>query len=88
MKLFALFFSFWLVFAHFEVTEDSDTQSEHTTAEPSAQPNTSEFWSDQILLENRVLKLTDDLFDSQINDKPWLIFFVFDRHNSRYEHIL
>ena len=88
MKLFTLFFSFWLVFAHFEVTENSDDPSEHPRVDSSSQTDAYEFWSDQNLLQNRVIRLTDDLFDSQINDKPWLIFFVFDRHNPRYEHTL
>lgn len=77
MKLFALFFALSLVFAHFEVTEDREPSSEH----PGTKRPDPDEWSDHNLLQNRVIRLTDDLFDQQINEKPWLIFFVFDRHN-------
>lgn len=48
-----------------------------------------DFWSDTKLetLYN-VVRLTDDLYDAEIEKKQWLVFFVFDRHNEKYEATL
>lgn len=46
-------------------------------------------WSDSALeLEHSVVWMTDDLFDSQVNSKQWLVFFVFDRYNPKYSSTL
>ena len=48
-----------------------------------------DFWSDTKLeTVYNVVRLTDELFDTEIDKKQWLIFFVFDRHNEKYEATL
>lgn len=44
-------------------------------------------WSDTKLADLQVVRMTNELFDSGINSKNWLIFFVYDRYNPAYDII-
>jgi hypothetical protein len=63
--------------------DEVDSTIKEPTVKRDAQKKQPEkwAWSDEALRDKSIVRLTNEIYDSEITKGPWLLVFLKDRHN-------